>query len=194
MVGKFTEKLYKKKRVFVPVCKKTKSIEDFDDPEILAVEEDIEEEAPCALSEEIEAMFIEQLPTLKRTVKKVVWHCTGTSLHATVTAILRYWFDKLNWKNPGYHIAVKHTGLWVLLHSFNNIANGVKGHNQDSIHISWIGGLKVNDMTPEQKATLLIFYKMFKKYIPEAEHYGHNAFSNKACPRFDSRAFFKQAA
>ena len=45
------------------------------------------------------------------------------------------------WKNPGYHYVVELSGKVVQILPESCIANGVKGYNQESIHICYVGGL-----------------------------------------------------
>jgi N-acetylmuramoyl-L-alanine amidase len=66
----------------------------------------------------------------------------------------------------------------------------VKGINQNSIHISYIGGIdksgKAKDTrTAGQSAVFEACYHLFSRKIPTATHHGHYEFDNKACPSFN---------
>lgn len=76
--------------------------------------------------------------------------------------------------------------------------NGVKGHNHDSVHISYIGGIdkagKPKDTrTPEQIASMIALIKMLKEIYPDADVLGHRDFPGvkKACPSFDVKSWIK---
>lgn len=76
--------------------------------------------------------------------------------------------------------------------------NGVKGHNKDSVHISYIGGIdkqgKPKDTrTPEQITSMIALIKMLKEIYPDADVLGHRDFPGvkKACPSFDVKSWLK---
>ena len=83
---------------------------------------------------------------------------------------------------------------------FNGIANGVKGFNKESIHISYIGGVDkngkpVDNRTAVQKEAIL---KCIKDVIEWSDNkcliiQGHRHFPNvnKACPCFDAKAEYR---
>ena len=76
-----------------------------------------------------------------RKINYLVLHCTATPQNTTVESIQRYWREDLKWKNPGYHWIIKADGHAVNLLPIEEVSNGVAGHNSDSIHISYIGGI-----------------------------------------------------
>jgi N-acetylmuramoyl-L-alanine amidase len=70
----------------------------------------------------------------------------------------------------------------------------VKGHNANSLHVSYIGGVDANgkptdNRTPEQKATLRLVLKAWREKYPTAKIQGHRDFPGvaKACPSFQAR-------
>lgn len=143
-----------------------------------------------------------------RTIKYLVLHCTATQPSASVEAIKNYWKTALGWKNPGYHYLIKRSGEIVQLQTEDKIANGVKGYNQHSIHISYIGGVD-RDNKPKDNRTIEQEEAMFAKLVELTEKYplaiikGHRDFPGviKACPSFDAKTWlrgytphFKQAA
>lgn len=77
-----------------------------------------------------------------RKIIRIVLHTTAGWSHETVDSIKRMWKVNLGWKSPGYHIIIPTDGSLVQLADFNSITNGVAGYNSDSIHLSYIGGLK----------------------------------------------------
>jgi len=137
---------------------------------------------------------------MKRAIKYIAIHCTATQPTATVAAIQRYWRDSLGWKSPGYHLLIEPNGTIHRLLDFNGIANGVRGFNKESIHISYIGGVDKNgrpidNRTAVQKEAIL---KCIKEVIEWSDNkcliiQGHRDFPNakKACPCFDAKAEYR---
>lgn len=177
-----------------PVCKEC-AIEDFSDPEEEMIIEDVDEVQPtCPNTYELIKLIKDSLIT--RNVTRLVFHCTATSQNATVEGILRYWRNKLKWRNPGYHIIIKPDGSWTLLSDFNNITNGVQGINSTSLHVSYIGGIDKNgrpidNRTDKQKEILEIIYNEFKEKMKNLTFHGHYEFSNKACPSYNVKDFIE---
>lgn len=137
---------------------------------------------------------------MKRAIKYIAIHCTATPQTASVAAIQRYWKDSLGWKSPGYHLLIEPNGTINRLMDFNGVANGVKGFNKETIHISYIGGVDkngkpVDNRTAVQKEAIL---KCIKEVIDWSENkcliiQGHRDFPNvnKACPSFDAKAEYR---
>jgi N-acetylmuramoyl-L-alanine amidase len=74
-------------------------------------------------------------------VKNIVIHCSAG--FGNVESIKKFWRDTLGWRSPGYHIIVDLDGNLNQIAEFTAITNGVEGHNSDSIHICYIGGVEV---------------------------------------------------
>lgn len=127
-----------------------------------------------------------------RPIRNIVVHCTATPQSTSVASIQRYWRTNLGWKNPGYHVIVKASGEAVELLPIEKVSNGVAGHNSDSVHISYIGGVDgkraVDNRTPAQKETLLKYLRKWKSMFPAAKIKGHRDFPGvkKACPSFNA--------
>jgi N-acetylmuramoyl-L-alanine amidase len=123
-----------------------------------------------------------------RNIKYIVVHCTGTDTNVSPSAISNYWRNHLGWKNPGYHYMIDAVGNLTILQKEEKIANGVKGHNRRSVHVSYIGGKKgLDTRTEEQKKTLKLVIDILKNRYPKAEVKGHCDFRGvtKTCPNFD---------
>ena len=73
-------------------------------------------------------------------VKWIVIHCTAG--HGDVTSIQNFWKNTLGWKNPGYHRIIDKDGTIHKISEYENITNGVRGFNQNAIHIAYIGGVE----------------------------------------------------
>ncbi len=129
-----------------------------------------------------------------REIKHIVIHCTAGGAQQKTSDIINYWKYKLGWKSYGYHWLVDADGTANRLTEDYAPTNGVKGHNANSIHISYKGGWNGTDTrTPEQKATLLDLVKKYKKLYPNAKVVGHRDLSpdlNKD-GKIDSRDWVK---
>jgi N-acetylmuramoyl-L-alanine amidase len=129
-----------------------------------------------------------------RIIKFLAVHCTATSQNTSISAIQSYWKNQLGWKMPGYHFIIKPDGEIVNLLPIEQVSNGVKGFNSETINISYIGGVDSKNVpldtrTPQQKASLLKLLKELKQKFPTAIIQGHRDFPNvkKACPSFDAK-------
>lgn len=127
-----------------------------------------------------------------RKINHIVIHCTATSIRAKVWSVVNYWKEKLGWKNPGYHYLIAYDGEIFQLQPEDKPSNGVKGHNSDSIHISYIGGVDedgqpMDTRSAEQVEAMLKLIIDIRTRHPHAEVLGHRDFKgvNKACPSFD---------
>ncbi len=134
-----------------------------------------------------------------REIKNIVLHCTATSQKTTVTSILNFWKTELGWAVPGYHYLIKPDGTYENLVNIEKPSNGVKGHNYNSIHISYIGGVDkhnraIDNRTGAQKQTQIELIKRLKIQFPDAKILGHCDFKGvtKACPSFDVRKWVKE--
>lgn len=129
-----------------------------------------------------------------RKIKYIAVHCTATPQTTSIDSIKNYWKTNLGWKMPGYHFIIKPDGEAVKLLSVDEVSNGVKGFNSETINISYIGGVNaknqpIDNRTPAQKATLLKLLKEFRAKFPNAIIQGHRDFPNvkKACPSFNAK-------
>ena len=128
-----------------------------------------------------------------RRIDWLVVHCTATPQSTTVASIQRYWRENLKWKSPGYHFLIEANGTVHNLQPINLPSNGVAGHNANSIHISYIGGVNekraIDNRTEAQKREILRLLTDLKKQFPNAKIQGHRDFPRvaKACPSFDAK-------
>ncbi len=129
-----------------------------------------------------------------REINKLIVHCTATpeGRHTTVEDI-RKWHKDRGWVDIGYHIVIYLDGT---VHEGRDIelqGAHCKGYNKKSIGIAYVGGVdKVNykakdTRTEAQKEALVDMLEYFKTLFPEAEVFGHNDFSSKACPSFNAK-------
>lgn len=133
-----------------------------------------------------------------RKIDNIVLHCTATPSATAVESITKYWKDILKWQNPGYHFIIEPNGKITSLFPIEKVANGVKGHNQNSIHISYIGGLNeqkkaVDTRTNKQILSTITILLALREQFPNANILGHRDFEgvNKSCPGFDVKSWLK---
>jgi N-acetylmuramoyl-L-alanine amidase len=132
-----------------------------------------------------------------RRIDFIVIHCTATPQDTRPEAIQHYWNEYLKWKNPGYHYLIEASGDVRQLATEERICNGVAGHNANSIHVSYIGGIDadnkpLDNRTPAQRQSMRVLIMKLKKQYPQAQIQGHRDFPfvKKACPSFDARQEF----
>ncbi len=131
-----------------------------------------------------------------REIRFICLHCTATPQTTSVTSILNFWKNVLHWINPGYHYLINPDGSVRNLQLIEKPSNGVAGHNANSIHISYIGGVDKNNKpldnrTDAQVQAQIDLIKYLKKKFPDAKILGHRDFLKKGssnwkdCPSFD---------
>ena len=136
-----------------------------------------------------------------RAINFIVLHCTAGSQSQTLQSIRTHW-QRLGWRRPGYHRLIAADGTVHKLAEYSEVTNGVAGHNANSIHISYIGGVVDGRPTDNRtRAQLNAMQKLVEesaKLFPTAAIVGHRDFSPdknrdgiitadewiKACPSF----------
>jgi N-acetylmuramoyl-L-alanine amidase len=116
-----------------------------------------------------------------RAINKIVVHCSGGSQNATIDAIKAFW-RRQGWKRVGYHYIIEPNGRVTQLASVAEVTNGVRGHNQDSVHVCYIGGVDrfgkpLDNRTEFQKRALVATLQKLKKDFPNARILGHRDLS-----------------
>ncbi len=134
-----------------------------------------------------------------RTINKIIVHCSATQEGKDLDAAeINKWHLKRGWDGIGYHYVVLLNGVIEYGRSIYKQGAHVKGENEGSIGICYIGGVESkrgsngewiakDTRTPEQKESLLLLLKTLKKMHPEATIHGHNEFAAKSCPCFDAK-------
>lgn len=135
---------------------------------------------------------------MSREIKHLVLHCTASPQTTTVASILNYWREELKWKNPGYHFLIEANGTVHNLQPIEKPSNGVAGHNANSIHISYIGGIgptkiPIDNRTNRQILEQIRLIIELKEKFPKAEILGHRDFlgARKMCPSFSTKDWIK---
>ena len=151
-----------------------------------------------------------------RIIERIVIHCSATPPDKYFTAAdIKHWHtDPVSkggrgWSRSGYHLVIERkpcrlTSLVPLddspILNNNEIANGARGYNRNSIHICYIGGVDVTNMRPENNITpeqIKILQELLKNLTankPAIKNIvGHNDLdSNKACPSFNVAEFLRK--
>lgn len=137
-----------------------------------------------------------------RRIDRIFVHCTAGNQTTTTVNSLNAEFKAKGWKTGGYHYVIFPDGRVVQMENENKIANGVKGYNKSSIHISWVGGYNsVDNRTQKQKDSIIKVLKELRKKYPNAKILGHRDISPdvnnngivdpweriKDCPCFDCK-------
>ena len=128
-----------------------------------------------------------------RKITEIIVHCTATPEGRNFTvADIRAGHLARGFVDIGYHYVIYLDGSVHEGRSIHQTGAHCTGHNQNSIGISYVGGVAADGKTPkdtrtkEQKtalATLLAdLCKLYK--LPVTRIFGHYQFANKACPSF----------
>tara|TARA_R110000850_G_scaffold277151_1_gene424849 strand:- start:41539 stop:42060 length:522 start_codon:yes stop_codon:yes gene_type:complete len=145
-------------------------------------------------------------------VNNIVIHCSAG--FGNREAIERFWYDVLKWRSPGYHRLIEVDGTIHKIADFSAITNGVRGYNDSTIHICYVGGVEPEDVKKARDTRNGLQKYGIEKCITEAVHWlksngkditadlgivGHRDFSKdgnangviesweriKECPSFD---------
>ena len=132
-----------------------------------------------------------------RQINKIILHCTATPEGRDVDASdITRWHNNRGWRNNGYHYVVKLDGTIEEGRSVQMVGAHTIGHDVGSLGVVYAGGCD-KDMnpkdtrTPEQDIALTNLLSALLDMYPIAALYGHNEFSNKACPSFDVQEEYK---
>lgn len=149
--------------------------------------------------------------TVRRPIDAIVIHCTAGAQTQNARQVIDYHTRSkaaggLGWSVPGYHYIIEPDGNVVNTLSETVPSNGVKGHNDHIINISYIGGIDskgrgIDNRTPAQKAALIRLLKELRPRYPNARIMGHRDIAStdtnhngiidpwervKECPCFDA--------
>ena len=149
--------------------------------------------------------------TVRRPIDAIVIHCTAGAQTQNARQVVDYHTRSkaaggLGWSVPGYHYIIEPDGNIVNTLSEAVPSNGVKGHNDHIINISYIGGIDskgrgIDNRTPAQKAALIKLLKELRPRYPNARIMGHRDIAStdtnhngiidpwervKECPCFDA--------
>ena len=141
-----------------------------------------------------------------RAITRIFVHATASNQKTTTVSTLKAEFKARGWNSPGYHYVVFPDGRVEQLLSESGVANGVKGYNSNSVHVSWVGGYNgVDNRTTAQKLTLIKVLKELRVKYPTAKILGHRDISPdknhngvvdpweriKECPCFEAQVEYR---
>jgi len=127
-----------------------------------------------------------------RKIHRIILHCSATKPDHDVTMDdLRTWHvDGNGWKDVGYHYSIRLDGTLEVGRPVQKVGAGVKGHNTDTVHVCYIGGLDdtgkpANTLNDDQRATLYTVCTSLVRVFGPLELMGHNDLTDeKECPSF----------
>ena len=127
-----------------------------------------------------------------RKINRIIIHCTATPEGRDHTAKeIDRWHREKGWASIGYHFVIRLDGTVENGRPIEQVGAHVKGHNEDSIGIVYVGGCDKNmkpkdTRTPAQREALLETVTNLQESYPRATVHGHNEFDKgKACPSFN---------
>lgn len=139
------------------------------------------------------------------TVKRIMLHCTATPESSTSLGFEWLWrvhVDDNGWSGPGYHYAIQHDGTILETRPRTYEGAGCSGQNDNTIHISYFGGLE--DGTGRSKDTrtdaqidstvwlIKWLADQYEELDDKRDIVGHNQFAAKDCPCFDVPSWVDQ--
>ena len=133
---------------------------------------------------------------MKRKITEIIIHCSATPAGRNYTVDdIRQWHIKRGFSDIGYHTVIDLNGIAFLGRDFDKVGAHCKGHNSHSIGICYVGGLDSNGKpcdtrTPAQIDCMHEVVSRLINAFGPLKVYGHNEFSNKACPCFDVKIEF----
>lgn len=134
----------------------------------------------------------------KRRIEEIIVHCTATPEGKDYTIKdITQWHKQRGFTTIGYHYVVYRDGSVHTGRDVNVAGAHCTNHNARSIGVCYVGGLDKDGKTPKdtrtnvQKASLEILLRKLRTLYPSAKIYGHNTFSAKACPCFNTEKEYK---
>lgn len=146
--------------------------------------------------------------------KRIVIHCSAGPQTQTAAQIIE-WHTRpasrggRGWSRAGYHYIIEASGRVVNAVPEEQVANGAKGFNDDSIHVCYIGGADakgrpIDNRTAAQKRSMRELVEQIRGRHPGLTVVGHRDLSPdidgngridryewiKGCPSFNVRDEF----
>jgi N-acetylmuramoyl-L-alanine amidase len=134
-----------------------------------------------------------------RNINRIIIHCSATPEGRDIdAATIRDWHITGNgWSDIGYHYVIKLNGEIESGRPLDVVGAHVKGHNEDSIGICYIGGMD-EDMNPkdtmlecQEESLRELIFSLRMVWDKHLTIHGHNEYSTKACPSFKVGEKFK---
>jgi len=128
-----------------------------------------------------------------REINKIIIHCSATveGVNVSAATIKRWHVQGRGWSDIGYHYVIGIDGAIEYGRAINRAGAHVKGENEHSIGICYIGGLSEkkrakDTRTEAQKKALIKILKTLTHIYPNATIHSHFEFANKACPCYNA--------
>lgn len=134
-----------------------------------------------------------------RNINYIILHSTATKASQDIGVDeVRQWHLARGWQDIGYHYLVRRNGSIERGRPIEQVGAHVRGHNDDSIGVVYVGGLG-DDGTPEDTRTsaqriVLRLLLGWLRLRHNAELKGHKECdtANTACPSFDVEEYRKK--
>ena len=132
-----------------------------------------------------------------REITRVILHCSATREGQDVsTEAIRSWHLARGWSDIGYHYVIELDGRVVKGRCISRMGAGVRGHNRDSVHICYVGGLDrdgnpKNTLTDRQRRSIRRLCRSLTRTLSrDLSLHGHREYAAKACPSFEVAEVF----
>ncbi len=129
----------------------------------------------------------------ERIIKQLVLHCSDSpdSMVEIGVKEITKWHQERGWRTCGYHYVIRRSGKIEFGRAEFEVGAHVKGHNDDTIGICWVGRDKLGF---EQERVLMGLVKslLIKYKLDVSDVVGHRELaplSGKTCPNLDMDAF-----
>ena len=133
-------------------------------------------------------------------INEIILHCSANGPDSKIGAkeIRDYHVKQRGWLDIGYHYVIKRDGTVEEGRPLTAVGAHCTNHNQRSIGICLVGGVRRDGKTPEDNFTEEQFkaaaklIRVLQKRLPNIMGIvGHNRYANKACPVFDVQKFIR---
>ncbi len=132
----------------------------------------------------------------ERIIKKLIIHCSDSPDSMTEIGVkeITLWHQEKGWRTCGYHYVIRRSGKLEFGRAEFEVGAHVKGHNDDTIGICWVGRDK---MEPAQRSVMIGLVKqlLIKYKLDVSDVLGHREIaplSGKVCPVIDMNEFRAQ--
>lgn len=123
-------------------------------------------------------------------------HCSATEASRDFDAEdIRTWHKARGWSDIGYHYVIKLDGTIEAGRPVDRVGAHTKGHNEDSVGVCYIGGLKdgkpFDTMSEIQEIAFIELVFSLRNVFGWMPIHGHNEYAAKACPSFNVQVKYK---
>jgi N-acetylmuramoyl-L-alanine amidase len=134
-----------------------------------------------------------------RRIDYIVVHCTDTieGVDWKIDDVRSWHVNGNGWDDIGYHYLIYLDGTVVPGRAESVVGAHVKGYNEHSIGISYVGGKERGTMrskdtrTDAQKQAMRRLLESLRLRYPNAKIVGHRDLAARNCPCFDAKKEYK---